>query len=117
MKKYTFILSVILISLLAVGAVSASDSDNFTNDVISSVKDSNINDQIVVDEINDLEDKSLATEIGTIEENITDDINNQSTENGVNGIDLKILIPTKSNQFRPKLMLIMSLVLNKMLLF
>ena len=91
MKKYTFILSVILISLLAVGAVSASDSDNFTNDVISSVKDSNINNQIAVDEINDLEDKSLATEIGTIEENITDDVNNQS--------------------------LIMSLVLNKMSLF
>ena len=42
MKKYTFILSVILISLLAVGAVSASDSDNFTNDVISSVKGANI---------------------------------------------------------------------------
>ena len=56
MKKYMFIFSVILISLLAVGVVSASDSDNFTNDVISSVKDSNINDQIAVDEINDLED-------------------------------------------------------------
>ena len=97
MKKYTFILSVILISLLAVGAVSASDSDNFTNDVISSVKDSNINNQIAVDEINDLEDKSLATEIGTIEENITGDVNNQSTENDVTDVDTTVNVIEDTN--------------------
>ena len=74
MKKYMLILSVMLISLLAVGAVSASDN-NITNDVFSSVKDSNIDNQIAVEEINDLENKSLTTEIGSIvEENISDDV-------------------------------------------
>ena len=110
MKKYTFILSVILISLLAVGTVSASDSDNFTSDVVSSVKDSNIDNQIAVEQINDLEEKSLATEIGSVDEgNTSDAVNNQSAENGVTSIDTTVntvevkksdeiqSIPAKSN--------------------
>ena len=110
MKKYTFILSVILISLLAVGTVSASDSDNFTSDLVSSVKDSNIDNQIAVEQINDLEEKSLATEIGSVDEgNTSDAVNNQSAENGVTSIDTTVntvevkksdeiqSIPAKSN--------------------
>ena len=102
MKKYMLILSVMLISLLAVGAVSASDN-NITNDVFSSVKDSNIDNQIAVEEINDLENKSLTTEIGSIvEENISDDINNQSTENGVNGIDTTVNVIEDTNPSKIK---------------
>jgi hypothetical protein len=70
MRKYMFILSVIIISLLAVSAVSASDSDNFTTGAISSISNSNIDDQMVVDDTNNLGNESLVNDV----ENIFDDV-------------------------------------------
>lgn len=82
MNRYLLIVSFVLISLLAVGAVSASDAYNGTDVSVISVADEDIGGMAVDDEINDLEEISQVENLekGESESIVSAELDNQSVE-------------------------------------
>ena len=98
MNRYLLIISFVLISLLAVGAVSASDAYNSTDVSVMSVADEDIGGVAVDDGLNDLEEISQVENLekGEDESIVSAELNNQSTdvlsEDNSNSTDSKVAV-------------------------
>lgn len=71
MKKHLFVLSFVLIFLLAVGAVSASDSHDLADESVISTSEGDVDEQVAIDQSNDLveDDKTPSVDVDDVTEN------------------------------------------------